>query len=98
MTKEELQEFVPRKSGVIVRENRKSKSSIILLDAKDADTYRYTYFVFAKGPKVEELEVGEEVFPMAGMLADLHIEGLDDNESFYYCEESFIKLRKITGV
>jgi len=98
MTKEELKEFVPRKNGVVIRENKKSKSSIILLDSKDSDTYRYTYFVFAKAPRVEELEIGEEVFPMAGMLADLHIEGLGEDETFYYCEDSFIKLHKINGV
>lgn len=98
MTKEELAMFTPRKNGVIVKETKTAISTLILLGDGNKNLNKYTYSIFAKGPKVEELEVGEEVFPMMGALAELNIDNLNDNESFYYCEDSFIKLRRINNL
>ena len=96
MTKEELKSFLPRKSGVILKVEAKHKSSIILPGEPDHSIHSHIYTVYAMGSKVEDLKVGEEVYPMVAVLGKLEVEDSDNNESYYYCEESFIKLRKVT--
>jgi hypothetical protein len=94
MTKDELKTFLPRKAGVILKVEAKKKSSIILLEGDGHNIHTHTYVVFAMGPNVQELEIGEEVYPMTAVLGKLEVEDSDNNESYYYCEESFIKLRQ----
>jgi hypothetical protein len=94
MTKEELKTFLPRKSGVVLKVEAKKKSSIILLDANEHNIHTHTYVVFSMGPLVTDLELNEEVYPMTAVLGKLEVEDSDNNESYYYCEESFIKLRQ----
>jgi co-chaperonin GroES (HSP10) len=97
MKVEDLKTFLPRKSGVVLKSIAKSKSGIILPGQADYDTSTHTFVVVSMGPKVEDLKEGEEVYPMAAALATLTIDDCGKDEAYFYCEDSFLKLHKVTN-
>lgn len=97
MTIDELKRFLPRKSGVVLEVIKKNKSGIILPGQSEHDITTHTYKVFSKGPNVVDLEEGEEVYPMTAVLGKLEVNGVDEHTSYYYCEDSFIKLHRVVS-
>jgi len=95
MKVDELKHFLPRGRGVVLTVEKKSKSGIIIPGQADHDILTHVYKVYLMGPLVEDLAIGEEVYPMTAVLANLNIEDASENLFYVYCEDSFIKLHKV---
>ena len=93
MKKKELLNAVPRANNVIIRGalNNVTKGGIHIPESVQRENGEVKYFVVAFGNKVEELTVGDEVYLADMALALLNVEDADDNESFYYTPDTFIK-------
>jgi len=97
MTFEELKSFKPRNKGVLLHAVHRTASSIILPGKSNADITSHNFIVLDKGRLVEELDFGDEVYPIAASLMRVDVTGLNPNDHVYYTEESMIKLRMVPG-
>ena len=95
MTKEELNKYVVRGKGVIVRSvTKETTSGILLSDGREKSEVTTNFYIYKVGEEITDLKEGDEVSLAAGALMEIFVSDKDKGEDFDFTTDSFIKMYK----